>query len=375
MRIVFAIYHLKNGGAEREVVAFANELAKLGEEIHIVCVETETEEYFPDEKVKRHRLTYSSRVKIPKLRGLCNIMISIKRLRELKADVIVSLCLPAHYNTRIWLSTLCSKTYLVYAVRNNSQKECADGKSRRRWKRNCLLADGIWIQMPGQRRFFPPYLLKKVFEAPNLLDQRFLEIPRQKRSTIRQFISVGRIHWQKNQKLLIQAFSLMLLRTEDPYATLTIYGRVQPEDERPKQELEALIQELHLEERVFLPGRVSDIERRYEEADAFVFGSDYEGCPNALMEAMAAGLPCISTDCPTGPSDLITDGKDGLLVPVGDVEAMACAMQRLAENPQEAERLGDAAKQRMKEWGSAREMAERLLENLRGLCFSNKGRG
>ena len=135
-----------------------------------------------------------------------------------------------------------------------------------------------------------------------------------------------------------------------------------------ERELKKLIREFQLETRIFLPGRASDIEQKYEEADAFVFGSDYEGCPNALMEAMAAGLPCISTDCPTGPSDLITNGTDGLLIPVGDVEEMSRAMQFLFENPQAANRMGREAKRRMREWGSQEKIAEQMQRQLKRIC-------
>ena len=78
--------------------------------------------------------------------------------------------------------------------------------------------------------------------------------------------------------------------------------------------------------------------------------SDFEGMPNALMEAMAVGLPCISTDCDTGPSDLITDGENGYLIPVGDVEALAEKMVRIIEmTPDERMRIGRAARKNMKE--------------------------
>ena len=92
-----------------------------------------------------------------------------------------------------------------------------------------------------------------------------------------------------------------------------------------------------------------DISEEYAKADAFVLSSDFEGQPNALMEAMAAALPCVSTDCPTGPSELIRDGTDGLLVPCGDEERMLEAMARLVEDPAMAEEMGRNARARMAE--------------------------
>ncbi len=360
------VSYLRNGGTERQTVAFANMLVKLGEDVHIACVEEKPDEYFPDPKVTRHRLTYSSEVKIPKLRGLCNRLHPFSQLRKLAADVIIPFNLPLEYCMKIQLATWCSKTRFIYSVRHNQETQYTGERDRSRWKRICSLADGIWIQTQAQRSFFPQDLQKKIFEVPNLLDRSFLEISREKRAYIRRFVSMGRIHPVKNQKLLIKAFAQMLIYTKDPYATLTIYGR--SKNDGLKQELKTLIREFHLEERVFLSERVLDIEKKYKEADAFVFGSDNEGFPNALMEAMAAGLPCVSTDCPTGPADLITNGTNGLLVPVGDVDAMAHAMQYLVENPQKANRMGMAAKQRMKAWANQEEIAEQLLKKIKEIC-------
>ena len=86
-----------------------------------------------------------------------------------------------------------------------------------------------------------------------------------------------------------------------------------------RKELEQYIRSLHLENRVYLPGNQKNIFDKISTASVFVMSSDYEGMPNALIEAMALGLVCISTDCPIGgPRDLITNGKNGFLVEVGN---------------------------------------------------------
>lgn len=87
-------------------------------------------------------------------------------------------------------------------------------------------------------------------------------------------------------------------------------------------------------EKVYFPGYVFDIGKKMERSSMFVLSSDYEGMPNALMEAMALGLPCVSTDCPCGgPRLLIQNEVNGLLVPVGDRAALASAMRKMLENP------------------------------------------
>jgi len=95
---------------------------------------------------------------------------------------------------------------------------------------------------------------------------------------------------------------------------------------------------------VLLPGASKTLLPEIRTAGMFVLSSDFEGMPNALIEAMATGLPCISTDCPAGgPASLVQDEVNGLLVPVGDVRAMAKAMCRIADNEDFARLLGENA--------------------------------
>lgn len=358
MKIIFIVTQLTNGGTEREAAVFANELVKMGQEVHIISTHDVKDDYTVDKRVHRH-LFQETRVQIPKLKGALNTAHMIALLKKIKGDVAVLFYVPFH------LAVLLSGTKLVHTVRCNPEKELRNRKAKFRWNLACRFANGIWIQTVDQRYFLPKSLQDKIFEVHNILDSRFLQIHRVSRGQVARFISVGRLHPQKNQKLLIEAFEKMIRKTGNQSVTLTIYGRSRKNYRQTEEELREMISRLQLEGRVVLAGRVQDIEKKYEEADAFVFSSNYEGCPNVLMEAMAAGLPCISTDCPTGPSLLIENGKNGLLVPVGDVEMMARDMEYLIDHPWEAEQLGRAAKQRMLEWGTSQEHAEQLLENLR----------
>lgn len=367
MRIIFVTRHLTNGGAEREVAAFANALVQIGQEVCITYLHNIGIDYALDPRVQTFWQS-PSRVSVPKLRGLCNHILSIKQLRGLSGDVLISDNLSLERNWRIWVSTFFSKTKMVYAILNNVEQKYPEKKRRRRHEQICRMADAIWIQTEEQRKLLPAGVQEKIFEVPNILDRKFLDTRKKYRGEIVHFISVGRLHPQKNQALLIEAFAKMVERTANDGATLTIYGKEKEDIFGTEKKLRELIQKYHLEKRVFLAGWVKDMEVRYTQADAFVFGSDYEGLPNALMEAMASGLPCISTDCPTGPSVLIHSGENGLLVPVGDKEAMSAAMQYFMENPQEAERMGMAAKQRMERWGNPEEIAGELLNQLKKVC-------
>jgi glycosyltransferase involved in cell wall biosynthesis len=161
-------------------------------------------------------------------------------------------------------------------------------------------------------------------------------------SVATKIISVGRLDQQKDQQLLIRAFAKLNNQDLQQDAngnllTLTIYG-----EGELRGELEALIRQLNVQDRVFLPGVVKDVERALVESDLFVFPSKYEGFPNALCEAMSCGLPVIASNC-SGNCDLIKSGQNGLLFTPGDVDGLAAAIQQLLNNPAERDKLAAAA--------------------------------
>ena len=103
-------------------------------------------------------------------------------------------------------------------------------------------------------------------------------------------------------------------------------------------------------ENIHFMGLSDTLEKDMADAAMFVLPSDYEGMPNALMEAMALGLPVISTDCPCGGSCYwISPGKTGQLVPLGDVKGLTQAMEWYISHPDKAEVMGIHARQRLKE--------------------------
>ncbi|MFN3591959.1 MAG: glycosyltransferase, partial [Thermaurantiacus sp.] len=137
-------------------------------------------------------------------------------------------------------------------------------------------------------------------------------------------LTAGRMKPQKNHALLIRAFA----RLELPSARLAILG-----DGRSEAATRALVAEMDLQTRVLMPGFVADPGPWLRSADLFVLSSDYEGFGNVLVEALAAGLPIVSTDCPFGPAEILEHGCYGRLVPVGDEGALAAAMaDALAED-------------------------------------------
>jgi glycosyltransferase involved in cell wall biosynthesis len=152
-----------------------------------------------------------------------------------------------------------------------------------------------------------------------------------KNSKIPVILCVARLDPQKDLPTLIRAFSIV--RKERP-ARLAILGEG---SERAK--LEALVKELGLDGDVWMPGFVDNPFKFMAKASVFVLSSAREALPTVLIEALACGCPVVSTDCPSGPAEILEGGKWGNLVPVGDYEKLAEAILETIENPPDREKL------------------------------------
>lgn len=149
--------------------------------------------------------------------------------------------------------------------------------------------------------------------------------PEELASDAKILLSVGALKSQKDHALLIEAFSRMHTSVN---AQLCILGEG---DQRPR--LEKLVCDKHLQGKVLMPGFNLNPSAYYQAADLFVLSSSYEGFGNVIVEALEHGVPVVSTDCPSGPREILCDGKYGQLVPMGDADALAEAMQvALQEN-------------------------------------------
>jgi glycosyltransferase involved in cell wall biosynthesis len=178
---------------------------------------------------------------------------------------------------------------------------------------------------------------------------------------------VGRLDRFKGGAVLVEAWKT--LRESHPGARLHLVGGGMPEE---RTAMEALIARLDLGSCVRIWGKQEGPEEFYREADIFVLPSLSEGMPNALLEALAAGLPCIASDLPST-RGIVEDGRSGLLVPPGDPAALAKALGRLLADPDLRRELGRRGREHVEPWASSRIM-ESYLETYRGLAAAGRPR-
>lgn len=159
------------------------------------------------------------------------------------------------------------------------------------------------------------------------------DLPFRSDGTNKEIVAVGRLMAQKNYPLLLRAFAEV--SKLHPEYILRIFGQGDLE-----KELKRLTVDLGIENSVIFEGFKTDVHKRIENSDIYVMSSDFEGLPNSLMEAMAMGFPVISTDCPAGgPSEVIENGENGILVPVGDVKVLTKAISDLISNEELKDRI------------------------------------
>ena len=292
-KIMFYINVLGYGGAERVISNLANQFSDKGYKCVMVTSYSLEAEYELSPGIHRINLLDSK----SQLTGLKKNVFLIKKLRDVisieKPDVMVSFM--AEANFRLLIAGIGKKGRKILSVRNSPDKEYA-GKKFMLAKLLFKLADGVVFQTEEAKNVFPKSIRKKSKVIYNQVDDKFYNVNLQtERNGI---VTVGRLVEQKNHKLLIESFDLIKDKIND---CLYIYG-----DGSLKNELENEIRTRKLENRVYLKGVSKQVETELCKYRLFVLSSDYEGMPNSLMEAMATGIACLSTDCKCGgPKELL----------------------------------------------------------------------
>ncbi|MEU8612894.1 glycosyltransferase family 4 protein [Actinoplanes sp. NPDC048791] len=172
-------------------------------------------------------------------------------------------------------------------------------------------------------------------------------------------VAAGRLVRQKGFDLLIPAYAPVAARHPDWQLRIFGYGA-------KRDQLAAQIEELGLTGRVRLEGPSRRLDEELAASSGYVLSSRFEGLPMVLLEAATAGVPAVAFDCPTGPGEIIDHGRNGLLVPPEDIDALAEGMMRLIEDPAGRRAMGAAARADSSRYSmsTVREVWERLFAEL-----------
>lgn len=366
-KIVFHLNCLEQGGAERVVTNLSAQFAHAGYDV-IVATEWEAENEFElDSKVRRIHvgLTESDEKRSRAGKYFARIKNLKGMLLQEKPDLLIAFAHKANY--RALMATLHIDIPVLISVRTDpvGHYDSLTDKFLIPWLYPKIA--GCVFQTEGQRDFFAKNIQKKSRIILNPIHDKYIErIPVTQRTKV--IAHVGRLVDFKNQPMLIRAFAAVHQRF--PEYALEIYGG--DSFDGTKEILERCIKECRVEDCVTLVGASDDIAGAIENAAFFAFTSDWEGLPNALMEAMALGLPVIATDCPCGgPRTIIRDGENGILIPVKAQEALEEAMCRYIEDPAYAEKQGIEAR-KLGEKANSHAIFLQWKEYIEFLCDTHK---
>ena len=355
-KVLFAITGLGGGGAERVVSVWASQLAQRGYDVGILTFARKEGEYAVDPKVARFIVTENIKDYLA-MNYIKRYRLMRKKVKDFSPDVVISFLT----RMQIWMAlvTVGLKIKRIDTVRNSPWHWNEGAIAKFLWKLCFKTCDLAILQSKDQKSFFPKSVQKKCVVVPNPLNEAY---EREGKTTFAdkatRFVAAGRQAKQKNYPLMIKAFAKACeVNTE---ITLDIYGR---SCGTSNEDLQQLIDNLGMNGRIQLCGRTDDMHGTFMKCDAFIMSSDHEGMPNALAEALAIGLVCVSTDCKTGPRDLIKDGESGFLTPVGDVDAMADKIGAVAAmDAAEIERFGTEARRYVTELCGRENSLKKLIQ-------------
>lgn len=355
-KVIIFIPAIEKGGVERNAIWVSNELAKRGYQVDVVFVRSEE-----GQLEKFHPLVHCIEMqykRIPVLNQRLSDAVSIRKefgkylqkqenkhtvvLAFQSASVAIGVC------RKYKIKVVCRLSNHPSAVKyeNSTLRKISEFIKPYTYKK----ADQVIGNSERLSEDFGKLIHKNVITVYNPIDFGQIEqaitedIPEELKKEAKAYegrllITVGRITRQKDMQTLLKGYAASRAKN---ISMLWIVGEGGERDE-----ISHLITQLDLGEHVHLLGYQSNVYKYLKYADLFVQTSLYEGCPNALIEAVAAGLPAIATDCLSGPEEVLLKGQGGDLIPIGDAAKLAECIDAYFANPEELRRKQLAAKEKL----------------------------
>lgn len=318
-KLLFVTSDLRRGGAQRVISLLANEYAKRGWNVHIAVLLDTGIGYEISESIHLHNIVRHGNYLINAARWVKDVR---KIITKEKPDAIVAFA--GRINIITMLASIGKKTPIMVSERN-------DPKNDRRSRIEVLLckyfykkANKVVFQTSYQKEQYGHACEKNGVVIGNPISAPAYEGEHIKRD----IICVGKLMDQKNHPMMIRAFAR--LANQFPQKQVYIYG-----DGSKQDELQKLIDDLNMSSRIHLCGNSEHIFEIMREYQYFVMCSDYEGLSNALLEAMISGMVCVTTAW-NGVEEIVVDGENGYLVPVGNEDALVDKLRTVLDNDNSA---------------------------------------
>lgn len=344
-RLAFVTYCMLSGGAERVISILSNNLIEQYE-VYIITLIDSPSFYKLDSKITLLHSTVKPKDSTNILEAINFNYKTYKSILAIFRNEHIDICIGFMTSNNI-LATLASKRMgipVIISERNNPYLQNESTSSFWKILRRVVYpaANILVVQTQQIKTFYTPFIKKQnIRTIPNPINPDFDTINKIAKENI--ILNVGRLENQKGHDVLISAFAKSNLKDWKLY----IIG-----EGSLRSTLTELIQQLNLNDKVKLLGRKENVADYYKKSKIFAFSSRFEGFPNALLEAMYFGLPCISTDCPTGPSELIKNKINGFLVPVNDIESLSKKIETLSESENLRASIGEEAQKSVEPYSS-----------------------
>lgn len=325
------------GGASKMFSFLANELSELNNQVYVYTYDGNKPNYQLNEMINYYTESKVSKNKL--IKRILPIINTRKIIKKIQPDIVISFLPNANFYSVLGALGTCTSTIITERSDPYSEQGLILNLKRFFYR----FAEGAVFQTDGAKEYYSNSIQNKsiVIQNPVTMKEN-ARIDFEKRRN--EIVHVARFDIkQKRQDIMLLAFKKVA--EEIPNIKLVFYG-----DGPDLIKIKSMVKNMDLSHRVIFKGKSDQILKSIKDSKLFVLTSDFEGIPNALVEAMALGLPVIATDCsPGGARLLVENGINGLIVPRGDIESLSQSIMHLEQNPKEADKISlEATKVRTK---------------------------